>query len=208
MLPTPENRAKAISAYVGAHVGREMKTRHIGRHKHSGFSANGTEYKYPGTKYGSTRNPWHSVLDETFGGTAVEEARKTVPARVLHDIAAAPHFQAAFRAALGGLTNDTGAYSDQYEGARHWTAEAANALRAKAAEFGVMDQPVSVALPGWGYSSSRPHGFHHDVLDKLRVQRTGPGAAGYPQPPTKNTLIKDILAALPGGAADEAKRAA
>lgn len=136
MLPLPENREKAMQAWMQAEKGKAVVTRHNtsrGRTK-----AAGHVLRYKGFGFGSeTGNPWNSIGRELFGGGFVTDAQQKLREEAKAAIAGAETLQDAVAAAQWTV-HDT------------WSPRIPPDIRQllleKAKDLGVADKPISEAL--------------------------------------------------------------
>lgn len=152
MLPTPENREKAIRAYVQTAMSRDLLTRYsVGRGGRSG-DPNGVKAQYPagnGERLSFDNNPWEGILGMLYGSDAVKEAQAGAQKQAIEQIKSAPDFAAAMKAAqtTTGLSLHGG-----YPGQKDWQPGVAQALWDKAAELGVLHDTLHDAAGRGGHS--------------------------------------------------------
>lgn len=79
MLPTAENKARAVRAYVEAEQGRSIDTKYGTKGRTKGYVALGLEAKYQGFAYGAeVGNPWKSIGKALWGNGFEAEARQAL----------------------------------------------------------------------------------------------------------------------------------
>ncbi len=174
MLPTRENRTKAIAAYVQEQVGKRLDSRvetTRGQSKETGVRVTYPSARYEGSGYG-TKNPWEETLQHQFGSVAVGEAKAAAREAVLSKVRGAASFQDAMVAAQAGLEPDHRGLSTQ-----QYPADIANALRAQAEHHGMLDKVLNVAtkVSKYGEEGTRLHpaalGQHRDMGAYVTVRR-------------------------------------
>jgi len=189
ILPLPDHKEKAIAGYVRDGLARQMKMQFgVGRQGRPG-AAIGLKPVYPGHEYGSDttgKNPWEHVMRDVFGEESVKPAEAALRQAVHQQIASAPTFRDAVKAATAALDfSHAGGYS--MSGGPRWPADVAQSLAARARADGVMNDPLVVAAAPSDSAYADLHTAIFDHSGHSHGKRGWDGSA---------SSVKEFLAAI------------
>ena len=144
MLPTPENRQKAIDGYVREAFSRTLKTpTHERRGRYT--QGEGLDAVYPDFEHKTVSgNPWAHVLKDVFGEDEVA-ATKAVRAAAVQRIADVPTFRDAMIAASKAAVLPPYGSFGRHGSAHPWPREVVQALVARATKDRILDWEVPLA---------------------------------------------------------------
>lgn len=159
LLPTPDNRPKALAAYVESALARQLEDRHeTGRRGRLG-AVNGIKAHHPrpGSPYaGHEQNPWEQIIPQLYGPEALAEAKAELRRRVLEGVGAANSFRGAVLAAQPAVELPQWG---GYPGKHQWPKEVVDKLWEKAAQHGALSERLETAAPpDKDYGKKRLHG--------------------------------------------------
>lgn len=171
MLPTDDNRQKAIAAYVADRLERRIDSEYYSPRKHSRMQTRYVE-RFPG---GKNQNRWESAGKTVFGDDFKDEANRTFLKLQRKRIRQAGNFADALNEAAPTV---------QYNhGSPRWDDRVLAMLYVKAKNSGVLDSNFNEAREGASRMSSRlissgaNHTVHNgsSVLDALVAQARSQG---------------------------------
>lgn len=175
MLPTPENREKAIAAYVAAARDRHLEDRQsVGRRGRMG-DVNGVKPHFPkgaSRILGWDSNPWEAILPKLWGDGALVEAKAQAAQQIGAAIDGASSFREAVAAAQPAITLPGWGYP----GRGSMPKEVLDKLWDKAVQHGALNERLeTVAAPDSTYGKKRLHaGIYRGQVFGSGYATTGP----------------------------------
>jgi len=183
-FPTPENRQKAIDAWVDAQMTRKINTKY---QEQRGRKSSYGSYNQPRTgvkaTYGdsiTTENPWTGMGTDLFGEEFHTAAQAALQKQVRHRILSSGDFTEALSAAMA-----SGKVA--YDGRIHFDHDALDALWLQADTLGVLNKPVNEAVKLNTYNHG--NGFVHEGV-LYQADKYGGDRAHYMD---QNTKVIDAL---------------
>jgi predicted RNA methylase len=175
MLPTTANREKMLDAYVRHGLGRLVSTNTLSQSR-KGYRKPGMDGVYPGfSGHSESANQWAHPIRHFFGADGAKEAEQRLQSAVVDNIAAAPDFGAAMRAAQP-TANLTMTY-------QRWPPPVLAALHAAAARAGVLGMPMKEAAPPDGtYKAALHPDLVGDDIDRRKTVGEWLRGHGYTAP--------------------------
>lgn len=153
LLPTAENRQKALRGYIDAELGRVWKDEYVQRGRQPTKNI-GKRPKYAGFEYSQHAhgNPWRDTGNALFGQGFAAEAEHNLTEHHAFAVAKTQNLEDAVEVAR---RRDQISHGSQGQAQRSLHPEAVAALFERAAAGGWLDQPWPGEMPG--VSGVRPH---------------------------------------------------
>jgi len=165
MLPTKENRQKALRAWVDMEKTKKIKTRYVNNSRRNSYgqgTPSGVQEAYPDWEYGTdTGNPWTRIGEHLFDAQFKADAEKMLTSQVAHQMKQAAGFGEALAASLPALKIKS-------NGIVKWSEPALKALWKRAIQDKALKKPLHAVLPEKGMSKEVFSVAHYAQTTNLR----------------------------------------